>query len=201
MGPHPRVVEYLAGRRSGTKAMVVPPLRSARELRAFPVHRRLLRSLSPAIFQAVLTFQTACQWPLIAARLESRIAPIGVEHLGPMPDTRRGDAAKRRLVRTLAAHVAVSNDLARAVERAYDLPSGSIVTIPNGVPDVPIPAVDLATARPVVGTAGRFDTIKGIDVLVRAAALIPDLALVLAGEGEAEPALRLLVEELGITDR
>jgi len=60
MGPHPRIIEYLAGRRSGAEAIVVPPLRSKRELRAFPAHRKILRSLWPAIFQAVLTFQTAC---------------------------------------------------------------------------------------------------------------------------------------------
>jgi glycosyltransferase involved in cell wall biosynthesis len=201
MGPHPRVIEHLARRRPNAEAIIVPPMRSKHELRAFPAHRRILRSLSPSIFQAVLTLQTACQWPLIAARSVSGIAPIAVEHVHPVPDTRRGHAAKRRATRTLSAHVAVSDYLARAVERTYDLRPGSIVTIQNGVPDVPIQPASLPTTEPVVGTARRFEASKGIDVLLRAVALIPDAILFLVGEGEDEQSLRFLAEELGITER
>ncbi len=201
LGPHREVVEYLAGRRPGTEAIVMPPMRSTRELRAFPTHRRILRSLAPAVFQAVLTFPTACQWPLIAASNVHGIVPIGVEHLGPLPGTRRGEAARRRLTRTLAAHVAVSNALARAVERSSKLPPGSVITIPNAVPDVPVHAVDLGVRRPVFGAAGRFEAGKGIDVLVRAVAMTPDVNLVLVGKGECERALRSLVDELGVAER
>jgi glycosyltransferase involved in cell wall biosynthesis len=50
--------------------------------------------------------------------------------------------------------------------------------------------------------AGRLEQIKRIDLAVRAVALGDDRArLKIAGEGSAEPALRRLAEDLGVSDR
>jgi glycosyltransferase involved in cell wall biosynthesis len=202
MGPHQHVVEYLAGRRPGTEAIIVPLLRSKRELRAFPAHRRILRSLSPSIFQAVLTFQTACQWPLIAARSVRRITPIAVEHRPPLPDTRRGHAAKRRAVRVLAAHVAVGDRVARVVEDELHLSRGSIETIHNGIPDVDVTPVEIPTHGTTIGAvAPRLDPAKGVDVLLRALAPLSDASLVVVGSGPDERLLRELPRSLGLDDR
>jgi len=54
-----------------------------------------------------------------------------------------------------------------------------------------------AGATIVVGYAGRFTAQKGIDVLLRAIADDPRVALRLAGAGPEEPALRALAEPLG----
>jgi glycosyltransferase involved in cell wall biosynthesis len=201
MGPHARVIEHLASRRPGARAIVMPPMRSRSELRAFLAHRRVLSSLAPAVFQAVLTFPTACQWPLIAARSVTGVTPIAVEHLTPVALTRRGAAARRRLVHTLTAHVAVSRFLARAVERASQLPEGSVLTIPNGVPDVAVAGTHLDVAGQVVGAVGRFEHSKGFDVLIRAIAAVPNVDLVLIGDGDGEAALRALIAELGVDPR
>jgi glycosyltransferase involved in cell wall biosynthesis len=91
--------------------------------------------------------------------------------------------------------------LTRAIERASNLPAGSVITIPNAIPDLPVHAVELAVPRPVVGAAGRFDPSKGFDVLIRSVALAPEVNLVLAGEGECEGALRSLATDLGVDDR
>jgi glycosyltransferase involved in cell wall biosynthesis len=202
MGPHRRVVEYLAGRRAGTEPIVVPPLRSKRELRAFPVHRRILRSLSPSIFQAVLTFQTACQWPLIAAGSVRGVTPIAVEHLPPLPDTRRGHAAKRRAIRVLAGHVAVGARVARAVEDELHLPRGSVDTIYNGVPDVAVTPAEIPREGVTIGVvAASLSPRKGVDVLLRAVAPLVDTSIVIVGDGPAQPALRELARSLGLDDR
>lgn len=202
MGPHPRVIEYLASRRPGTDPVIVPPLRSKRELRAFPAHRCILRSLSPSIFQAVLTFQTACQWPLIAARSVRGMTPMAVEHLPPLRDTRRGHAAKRRAVRVLAAHVAVGDRVARAVEDELHLPRGSIETIHNGVPDVDVTAAEIPRHGMTIGVvAASLSPRKGVDVLLRALARLSDASLVVVGSGPGEPMLRELARSLGLGDR
>jgi glycosyltransferase involved in cell wall biosynthesis len=201
MGPDQHVVEYLAGRRPNTDAVVLPPLRSARELSALPAHLRALRARRPAVFHAVLTYQTACQWPLIAAWSVPGMIPVAVEHTAPHPDTRRGRAAARRIQRVVAAHVAVGRSVADDIEAEYGLSPGSIQAIPNGVPDIPVVPVELGTGSLVYGTASRFDPEKGLDVLVRSAASVPDATLFLVGGGEEEPGLRRLVDELGIGSR
>jgi glycosyltransferase involved in cell wall biosynthesis len=202
MGPHPHVIEYLSSRRAGTEPIVVPPLRSKRELRAFPAHRRILRSLSPSIFQAVLTFQTACQWPLIAAGSVRGMIPIAVEHLPPFPDTRRGHAAKRRAVRVLAAHVAVGDRVARAVEDELHLPPGRVETIYNGVPDVDVTPAEIPRQGVTIGVvAASLSPRKGVDVLLRAIAPLVDTSLVIVGDGPDAPMLRELAHSLGLDDR
>jgi glycosyltransferase involved in cell wall biosynthesis len=201
MGPSARVVEYLAGRRAGSVAVVTPPMRSSRELTAFRAHRRLLTSLAPAVFHAVITFPNACSWPLVAARGVRGIRPVAVEHLHPVPLTRRGLAAKRRAVKGLAAHVAVSDYLARAVEHEYSLPPRSIMTIPNGVPDPTVEPEVLDARGVTVGTVRRFEPSKGLDVLVRAVVDVPGVTLYLVGEGEQADELRALAEETGVGDR
>lgn len=71
--------------------------------------------------------------------------------------------------------------------------------LPNFVPD-------LGTTQPAprarrLLAAGRLHANKGVDVLLRALALLPDVHLDLAGAGPEEPALRRLADELGIAGR
>lgn len=63
----------------------------------------------------------------------------------------------------------------------------------------------LSPLSPVVGSVGRFEPIKGYDILLRAAGLLrarqPKVQLLLAGEGEETARLKRLAEELQIEDR
>ncbi|WP_344256244.1 glycosyltransferase [Terrabacter carboxydivorans] len=54
---------------------------------------------------------------------------------------------------------------------------------------------------PVVGFAGRLDAAKGVEVLLRAAALEPGLRLRLVGDGPQRRELEALARTLGIDDR
>ena len=74
--------------------------------------------------------------------------------------------------------------------------------IPNGVPMRP-PRPPLGTT-PVVGFAGRLVPKKGVDVLLRAIALLrermPEVRLIVAGDGPERIGLERLARELGIRD-
>lgn len=60
----------------------------------------------------------------------------------------------------------------------------------------------LPADRVLVTFAGRLEAVKGAHVLIRAAAALPDEALVvIAGEGRQRPALERMVEDLGLADR
>ena len=109
----------------------------------------------------------------------------------------------RALLRRLDAHVAVGEASARRMEDFYALGRGSVVSVPNCVPDVALPP---RTARPagaplVVGSLGRLDAVKGYDLLLRALARLPGVRAVVVGEGAARPALEALAGELGVADR
>jgi glycosyltransferase involved in cell wall biosynthesis len=59
----------------------------------------------------------------------------------------------------------------------------------------------VAQSACVVGTAARLDAVKRLDLLLHAAAALPDVTLVLIGDGPEATALRGLAARLGIAGR
>jgi glycogen(starch) synthase len=87
------------------------------------------------------------------------------------------------------------------------IPAGRVRVIPSGVPDALFDA-DGPSADPVAGVPrprvlflGRLHRQKGVEVLVRAAAALPGVQVVLAGDGPERAALRRLAGRLGLADR
>ncbi|MFP5076709.1 glycosyltransferase [Rhizobium sp. YIM 134829] len=70
-------------------------------------------------------------------------------------------------------------------------------------PVPPAARTDLNTPAdaPVVMAMGRFVKRKGLNILIEAAALVPDIYLWIAGDGEELPALEALVAERGLAHR
>lgn len=62
---------------------------------------------------------------------------------------------------------------------------------------------DLPSDAPLIGMATRFDKVKGVDVLIRAAKKvcdqIPNAHFLIAGDGEDRPLLESLIQELGLS--
>ena len=121
------------------------------------------------------------------------------EHYGEYPQIRRADVV-----------VCVSEEVRDAVRRHTGRSDG-VVSIPNGVDTdrfFPAPAdPELQSAlgledRFVVGWIGSFRRFHGIDVLVEAAAIaqrdIPNLALLMVGDGLGRPALELHARKLAV---
>lgn len=115
----------------------------------------------------------------------------------------------RATVGRVTAFVAVSDAVADAL-RASGVPSDRLRVIPNAVD---VEAVQTAAAmplppgfpsrRPLVGVVARLEPVKGVDVFLRAAALLapkhPQATFVIVGDGSVVNALRRLAAELGLS--
>ena len=106
-----------------------------------------------------------------------------------------------RLCRRTDAVVVPSRAVADVLAERLGFPRAKLAVIPNGVdPDVP-PSADGA----LVGTLSVLEPVKGLDVLLRAGALLvrerDDVRLGLFGTGSEGPRLRALARELGIDER
>jgi glycosyltransferase involved in cell wall biosynthesis len=61
--------------------------------------------------------------------------------------------------------------------------------------------IDLSVHKFVVGMLAELHPIKGIEYAIRAVASLPDVALVVCGEGEERSKLETLIDELKVRDR
>jgi glycosyltransferase involved in cell wall biosynthesis len=121
---------------------------------------------------------------------------------------------KRPFLRRFAAMIAVS-EAVRDGLLASGLPANRLITVPNGIrsPDAPQPLSDLQRelglpkrSGPLVGSVGRLCPTKGMDCLLRAAALLrgrwPGLQVVLIGGEDGDRRfgrhLRCLARDLGL---
>lgn len=168
---------------------------------------RALKGLAPS---SVVSHHTG---PLIYGGLAARLAGIArlahVEH-----DAWHLEAPRRRLLvraflRLIAPRrIAVSNRVAQSAARHTGL---SFETIPNGVDcsrflpgkaEVFRRRLGLPTDRRIIGAAGRLETVKGFDLLIRAARHHdPDTLTVIWGDGSCRGQLQELIRELDVADR
>jgi glycosyltransferase involved in cell wall biosynthesis len=202
MATHRPVLDWIAERCPGVPATLVPHAANKRDLRAIGAHIRAVHAQRPEIFHANLHHSWAGTYGILAAMLASGVRTVAVEHslwTVEIPAQRR---RRRALDSRLDAHVAVSERLARDVERMLGLEPNSIETIHNGVADARPEPLPRLRPEPTLGFVGRLATEeKGLDVLLRAAARIPDAALVLVGDGPDRPRLEALAGQLGIAGR
>ena len=115
---------------------------------------------------------------------------------------------ERRAFSLAAGVYAVSTPMARQVAA---LGRGDVVTLPNGAnPDRFDPdRVDGGRVRAglglsdavVVGWTGILRDWHGIDLLLKAIAGVPDVAVLLVGDGPARPGIERYARELGIASR
>ena len=134
----------------------------------------------------------------------------------PEVRNRRRAFVNRVLIRRLTHRfVAVSEDVRARLERYEGLDAAQIRVIYNGVaPPAPPDAAARAALRRqlgiapgdfVVGTVGRFDSIKNLPMLVRSLAAVmkqhPNARGLLVGDGPEFARIRDLLGELGIADR
>lgn len=195
------VVSTLAARRPGSRKLVLPRVRSKRDLGGIFSHVQGMRRLRPDIVHANLANLTACQYAILAGLLAPGARVIAVEH-APLPtQSRQQQRYKSLLSRRLSAHVAIGERSARATEDLVGLPPGTLRVIYNGVPDIELEPFPRVTADPVIGALGRLSEEKGLDVLVRALPLLPGVTAVLVGDGPERKPLEQLANDLGVGGR
>ena len=193
LGVDEAVVARVAAGRPQARAVVAPPSR----------HPALLARLRPDVVHANLAVPWSSPADLAGALALPRTRVVAVQQLPLRTVALPLWLRTRALLRRLDAHVAVGEASARRMEDLYALGRGSVVSVPNCVPDVVSPP---RTPRPpdaplVVGSLGRLDAVKGYDVLLRALARLPGVRAVVVGEGGARTALEALARELGVADR
>jgi glycosyltransferase involved in cell wall biosynthesis len=201
LGTDATIVDAIAARRPSTPTHLVPPVRDKRDLGPIVAHVRALRRLRPDICQLNLRTPYSCQYGLLAAHSARGVRVVAVEHLpfGTQHPVTRW--LKRLSSRPLAAHVAVGEHAARLIEQEARLRAGSVRTIYNGVPDDRIERLPRLAEGLVVGSVGRLDEQKAYDVLIAALPSLPDVTVVLVGDGPARAKLEELARHHGVADR
>ncbi len=198
-----RILRY----RPGTPVTTVPGIRDKSDVRAMLAQRRAMRRARADVIQLNLPVPFAEPYSVLAALTVRGSRVVALEHL-PMPVPWPGIRLLRRLTTPrLAAHVAVGTASAREVEAIAGRPTGSVRVIWNGVPsgDSTRPATSSWRRPPgaalVVGGIGRLHRQKGFDVLLRSLVELPDVHLVLVGDGPERDPLAALAQRLGVADR
>lgn len=178
--------------------------------RAFPALLRLVRRERPVLLHAHTRIAQVLGWALhIVTRLPFMTTCHGLYKF------RIG----RRFFRCWGSRVIAISDatLERLVLQYRLAPPHQVVLVPNGVETdwfgtpAPVEAVERyrealgLAGGPVIGSISRLSPVKGLDLLLKAAAALlpdfPDLKVLLVGEGSAREGLVKLAYTLGMADR
>ncbi|MGH7516844.1 MAG: glycosyltransferase [Gemmatimonadales bacterium] len=191
-------------------AYAAPRVTDANLLVRLPGLVRAVGAERPAVFHAHLNWPLACKFGLVAAALRRVPAVVATVHLFVEGLMNRN---VRLQVRAVGAGVHRYLTVSRHVRdrlAAIGLPERKLRVVPNGIdpapftqPADPMLRTGLAGSpdRPVVFTAARLSSQKALDVLLSAAALVPEAVFVIAGEGPERAALEARAAALGITER
>jgi hypothetical protein len=150
------VVQAIGDRRPGTPQIVLP-----QGLTAFTRHWQTFHCLRPHIIHCNLCTPWAGAIGLAAALITPDARVVRVDQL-PLRTTDALTLWRTRLLcLRVDAHVAVGQASAQRMEDFYALGRGSVLSIPNGVPDRQFdcePSLPpLPPAALVVGSIGRLD--------------------------------------------
>ncbi|MDX2242415.1 MAG: glycosyltransferase [Leptolyngbyaceae cyanobacterium bins.302] len=196
--------QAVIGTISAQRPEILPIILPTQGISAFAAHLKTLHQLQPDIVHFNLCTPWACAIGLTAALTLPKARVVRVDQL-PLRTT---DAISLWRTRALSlrvdAHVAVGQGAAKLMEDFYALGRNSVLSVPNGVPDMTqasIPAIPRKDEQLVIGSVGRLDAMKAHDILLRAIAPIDHVKVVILGEGEQRQALEQLAVDLGISDR
>jgi glycosyltransferase involved in cell wall biosynthesis len=201
VGVSERIVERVARARPSASSHVVARPRSGHDLRTLREHLRLFRHLEPDIVHASLASPWSCQYAVAAAALARRPRIVAVYQLAVPPLSERQRRAKRLTARAVDRHVGVGERTSREIERLVGLPRDSVRTIYNGVPDEVVAVAREPRRRALVGSIGRLEPQKGMDVLIRALAHVEEATLLLVGDGSERERLEELARAVGVSER
>jgi glycosyltransferase involved in cell wall biosynthesis len=194
------VVDAIAYRRPQASRIVLP----ATGVHAFSAHWLTFQRLKPDIIHCNLCTPWACATGLTAALTLPEVRVVRVDQLPLRTTAAIALWRTRALSLRVDAHVAVGEASARRMEDFYALGRDTVISIPNGVPDLPgdpKPPVTRPVGQLVVGSIGRLDAMKAHDVLLQAIAQVEGVKVTILGEGEQRTALETLATKLGVSDR
>lgn len=174
-------------------------------VRRLPRFVGLLRRLSPMVFHAHLTMPLACKFPLLGAQLAGVPAIIATEQLMlEFPFGRSARYQQRLVARRVDRFVAVSDHVARSLA-ALGWPADKLTVIPNAIDVGRFAFGDERVARshaaPIVLTVARLDNQKGHEYLIEAADALPEVRVLIAGDGPERARLEELARRSPASSR
>jgi glycosyltransferase involved in cell wall biosynthesis len=201
VGVDAEVVDWLAQHRPGADREVLPAVVDRSDAAGLRRHRSAFVRLAPDVVQFNLSSASSCQWAIAAATTVPGLRRVVVENSPMGTWSRSSSALKRWTSARLAAHVAVGERTARLIEESSGLVPGSIATLYHGVPRPERAPVERGE-EPTLLTVARHDPVKGLDVLLRAMALVPaPTRAVVLGSGSETAQLEALRDQLGLAER
>lgn len=163
-------------------------------------HWFIFNQLQPDIIHINLCTPWACAIGLTAALILPHTRVVRVDQL-PLRTTDTIELWRTRFLSLrVDAHVAVGTASAQRMEDFYALGRNSVISIPNGVPDLGEPQ-STPTETMTVGSIGRLDAMKAHEILLKAIAQVENVNAVILGEGTERSNLEQLAINLGIQNR
>jgi glycosyltransferase involved in cell wall biosynthesis len=200
--PEPRLAPLVHGAQQlGVATRSVPRITDV------PAARCLIdavRHERASIFHAHLNWPLACRAGLLIAaalRVPGRVATVQLFTGGAWPV--QGRLQQLLVAPTVNRFIAVSNAVASQLQANFGVPRWKLRVVHNGIPVTGFENVRPVRVAepPVVLTIARLDAQKGLPVLLEAAASLPGVSFVVAGDGPEGPALAQRAKELGVHER
>lgn len=197
-------------RRIGVQLRDVPRMRGSSRLSGMVKFHRLLRAERPSVFHAHLNWPLACRAGLAVAASARVPAVVATTQVFVGPPRCPRSFSQRAVWRTVDRFIAVSEDVARGLRRVSRLPATKIRVIRNGIPlaifDRPVDRMLRSTLSrgsqwPLVLTPARLHEQKGHKYLLQAAAMVPEVMFVLAGDGPLRTELEKQARSLSLEER
>lgn len=166
-------------------------------------------------FDLILTYNWGAMDAVVARRIYARdLAPLIHHEDGFNADEALRLKPERGFVRRLAlpaasAVVVPSQTLQKIARDVWKQPERRVHRIDNGIPvsryaakpTITIPGLRRGKGEVVVGTLAGLRSVKNLPRLVRAALAIPQVRLVIVGEGPERDAIVATAAAMGATDR
>jgi glycosyltransferase involved in cell wall biosynthesis len=202
LGVDETIVEAVAARRPGAERALVRGQTGPLDIRALAAHAQALRRQRPDILHCNLMSPWSCQYAIAASVVIPATRVVAVYQLPVPPANELQRRLKRLTSSRIAAHVGVGRRTARELEALIPLRPGAVRTIHNGIPATAAPPTPARRAGGfTVGTVGRIERQKGIDVLLAALSRLPGVPMRIVGDGSARTELEALADRLGVSER
>lgn len=210
--PEPGLARLVEGARSaGVQVYSVPRVSDGNFLIRLPQLGRAINARHPDVFHAQLNWPLACKFGLVAAALVRVPAIVATVHLVIDDLLNRNVRLQGRVVGAgVHRYLAVSQHVRDRLAAGMGMSEQKLQVVPNGIDPAPFsqpgdPALrhwlTRGSGRPLVFTAARLSPEKAIDVLISAAARVPEAVFAIAGDGPERAAIRAQAEALGIAER
>jgi|ERR1051326_2352131 glycosyltransferase involved in cell wall biosynthesis len=171
----------------------------------------MLKEVKPDVFHAHLNWPLACRHELVLARFMRVPGTVATAHLcSDLAGVRFSELKRRIQVACIDRFIAVSDTVREWLCDDLKVAATKIRVVKNGV-NVQLPktnqhgelrrAICADPAQSIVLTTARLHDGKGIVYLIEAAKLLPEIQLVICGDGPERGRLEEAVRKAGLQNR